>query len=99
MPAPPYNVTYADQADYKPIRYSRPKFTHSWVSGSEFKGEFTVDDLEPGVEYTIFCYGENLNRLPSLKYLSVNFRTVGSVIRPSADSHIHYTNQRQVSGL
>lgn len=77
MPLPPYNVTYADQADFQAIKYSSPKFTHSWVSGPEFKGEFTIDDLEAGVDYTIFCYGENLNRVPSLKYLNVDFKTVG----------------------
>ena len=87
MPAVPYQVIYKDQIDNQAIKYSKPTFIHTWVSGTTYSGQFAVEGLEAGTEYTMFCYGENLNRLSSLHYLNVEFATNGFLNSAPEDGH------------
>jgi hypothetical protein len=97
MPVAPYDVIYKDQNDFQAIKYSNPQFIHSWVSGVAFGGQFKVNGLQAGVDYTMYCYGENLNRLSSSNYLNIEFSAKGLIRSSSAHSDIHFADHRQVS--
>ena len=92
MPAVNFTIIFNKTADFKTIKYSNPIFMQSYVKGSEFSGNFTVRNLTAGVDYTIYCFAQNLNGISSDNYAQVNFTANRKLIRATKSSNFYDPN-------
>ena len=56
------------------IELSKPRFFESYVKTNEFIGFLDIDNLTAGMEYTMYCFAMNLNRIKSSNFQKIHLK-------------------------
>lgn len=65
------NATYNET-----LEYSNPIYNVTYLKLNPRTVTFTISDLSPGIEYVLYAYIMNLNRIYNLTYAELSFKTL-----------------------
>lgn len=88
MPVPEFAAVF-NKIVTDNILYSNPIFIDSYVKTSAFSRKIKIDNLTAGFGYSLICYAQNLNRIPSENYKRLDFSMKCMVISAPKNSYFY----------